>query len=109
MTDEEQLLDLVLIWEERREQGEDVSAEELCPADRPELLPAVRDRIQAIKGMDWLNDPCAFPSAPALSGGGPRCGDRPGTPQPRLLAGRYRLECQFSPSSRPFFSSRPAR
>jgi hypothetical protein len=43
--------DLLLRWEQLREQGRSVSAEELC-GDCPELLPDLRQRIEALAAMN---------------------------------------------------------
>jgi tetratricopeptide (TPR) repeat protein/tRNA A-37 threonylcarbamoyl transferase component Bud32 len=43
--------ELVLRWHELREQGQNVSAEELC-ADRPELLDDLRRQIDALRSME---------------------------------------------------------
>jgi hypothetical protein len=51
VADDSRLLDLVLRWEELRHAGQSLSAEELC-ADCPELQPALRERLQAIRVMD---------------------------------------------------------
>jgi WD40 repeat protein len=51
MSDEELLLDLLEVWEERRQRGHPVSPEELC-RDCPHLLEALRQRIQAIQKMN---------------------------------------------------------
>jgi WD40 repeat protein len=48
--------DLLLRWEELREQGQAVTPEDLC-RDCPELLPELRHRIQALQAMTRvLND-----------------------------------------------------
>ena len=44
--DADRLADLLLVWEERLEQGEDVPAEELC-RDSPELAAPLHERIRA--------------------------------------------------------------
>jgi serine/threonine-protein kinase len=50
MTDSDQISELLLHWEELREQGQDVSARELC-GTCPELVPEVERRIQALQAM----------------------------------------------------------
>src|SRR5262245_39204490 len=42
--------DLLLLWEERQEQGQPASPEELC-RDCPELLDELRRRIQALRDL----------------------------------------------------------
>jgi tetratricopeptide (TPR) repeat protein len=51
MADTPTINELVLRWQELREQGQNVSAEELC-ADRPELLDDVRRQIDALRSME---------------------------------------------------------
>jgi serine/threonine protein kinase len=54
MTEMSRLSELSLRWEELRQQGLDVTAEDLCH-DCPELAPALRARIEALEPMDWMN------------------------------------------------------
>ena len=51
MTDDDRLLDLVVAWEERRDAGQSVDLAELC-RDCPELVPALRERLQALGALD---------------------------------------------------------
>ncbi len=51
MTDDDRLLDLVVAWEERRDAGQSVDLAELC-RDCPELVPALRERLQALGDLD---------------------------------------------------------
>ena len=51
MAESASLSELVLRWQELREQGRPVSAEELC-AGCPELLDALRKRLQALQSME---------------------------------------------------------
>ncbi len=51
MSQESQLLDLVIEWEECREAGQAVAPEELC-RDSPELLEELRRHLQALAGMN---------------------------------------------------------
>lgn len=53
MSDEERIADLLLKWESRLQQGEDVSAQELC-RDCPWLMSALNDAIKSLKRMGWL-------------------------------------------------------
>lgn len=55
MTDADRLADLLLEWEERKEQGIDLSAEELC-RDYPHLISFLARRIHALKVTSWLVD-----------------------------------------------------
>ena len=50
MSGESPVSDLLLRWEECRQQGRAVSAAELC-ADRPELLPELQRQIRALEAM----------------------------------------------------------
>jgi predicted Ser/Thr protein kinase len=51
MPDDSRLLDLVVRWEELREAGQSVSPEQLCQ-DCPDLLPALRQRLDALGAMN---------------------------------------------------------
>jgi tRNA A-37 threonylcarbamoyl transferase component Bud32 len=55
MTDKTRLLDLVVRWEELQGAGQDVTPEELC-ADCPELIEALRERIQALSALKRVLD-----------------------------------------------------
>jgi hypothetical protein len=50
---ESRLLELVLRWEELRQAGRSLSAEELC-AGCPELQPALQERLQALEAMNAM-------------------------------------------------------
>ncbi len=54
--DDELLADLLLRWEELREQGQDVSALELCQGC-PHLADELGHRITAMKATSWLDTP----------------------------------------------------
>jgi hypothetical protein len=64
MPDTDRLNELLLEWEERRDGGQPVSAEELC-RDTPELLPQLKARIQALESMDGMLDGGALPAPSA--------------------------------------------
>jgi tRNA A-37 threonylcarbamoyl transferase component Bud32 len=82
MTDAERIADLLLEWEDRREHGADVPAEELC-RDCPHLLPELARRINALNVTSWMSEEDGDPpSAPPAST----------TPPPLPLGGRYRLD-----------------
>ncbi|MEI8018537.1 MAG: serine/threonine-protein kinase, partial [Schlesneria sp.] len=53
MSENDRLLDLVVLWEERREAGKPATAEELC-RDCPDLLPALRNRLKALGALDAM-------------------------------------------------------
>ena len=55
--------DLLARWDELREQGREVSAEELA-ADAPELLDELKGQIQRLRAMDWLDRPAKDSPAP---------------------------------------------
>lgn len=67
---ETRLADLLLRWEELREQGQPRSAEELC-ADCPELAAELCRRIEALRSMEsLLGSGCAGrPAGPKRPGG----------------------------------------
>jgi outer membrane protein assembly factor BamB len=53
MSDEERLADLLLSWEERFQQGDDLPADELCQG-WPELVEPLAERIASLKRMAWV-------------------------------------------------------
>jgi serine/threonine protein kinase len=53
MTNERQLGDLLMQWEELRQQGKSIAAEDLC-ADTPELRDELCRRIDALKALDQV-------------------------------------------------------
>lgn len=53
MSDQEKLEDLLDRWEEAREQGQDLSASELCQ-DCPELAEDVASEIRMLKATEWM-------------------------------------------------------
>jgi len=81
--DEEILADLLLRWDELREQGQEVSSIELCQGC-PHLVDELERRIRALKAADWMDKPIElidtedYPSSTVQ--------------EPRTLAGRYRLD-----------------
>ena len=56
MAADDRLVDLLLQWEELREQGRPVSAEELC-RDCPELLDEVRRRLRFLDAVRPEGEP----------------------------------------------------
>jgi len=56
MADPARLDDLLIRWEESREEGREVSVEQLC-ADCPELAGSLRKRVAMLKRMSWLEGP----------------------------------------------------
>jgi Leucine-rich repeat (LRR) protein/tRNA A-37 threonylcarbamoyl transferase component Bud32 len=83
-TDEEVLADLLLRWEELREQGQETPAAELC-LHCPQLAAELARRIEALKVTSWMDQPLESVDKPT--------GEMPSTPsEPRTLIGRYRLD-----------------
>src|SRR5262249_51321344 len=85
MSSQEKVEQLLARWDELREQGQEVSAEQLA-SESPELLDELKGQIQKLKAMDWLDRPVN--DAPGSSNG--QAG--PGMPIPTTIGGRYRLE-----------------
>jgi serine/threonine-protein kinase len=56
MAADDQVRDLLVQWEERHEQGNPVSAEDLC-RDCPDLLEELKRQIRALQAMDWMARP----------------------------------------------------
>lgn len=81
LDDSELLADLLIRWEDAWDQGEDLTAKELC-GDRFDLIDQLQQNIDALKHAEWMKqDPGSFASVvrqePVLSG---------------VLANRYRIE-----------------
>src|SRR5436309_773096 len=70
MPDQERLLDLLVEWEERRQRGEAVSAEQLCPDDDA-LQAELRVRIQKRRKFQPVLDPCPTVPGEADTGRAP--------------------------------------
>lgn len=75
----ERVQELLEQWESLREQGQDVSVDDLC-RDCPDLVNELRRRVTALKATEWLND----------SSGDESESDEAPTLPPTL--GRYRLD-----------------
>jgi hypothetical protein len=56
MLDEEKLDELLVEWELSRQNGQEVSAEELC-REAPELLGKAKQRIASLKATSWMFEP----------------------------------------------------
>ena len=81
--DEDLLSEFLLQWEELQEQGQELSAADLCK-DHPELVEELAERIHAIKSTAWLDKPLENDDFGLV--------DHPKTLEPRTLIGRYRLD-----------------
>jgi eukaryotic-like serine/threonine-protein kinase len=85
--DRDDILDLIVRWEQARAQGQDLSPEELC-RERPDLLSAFRRQVEKLGQVAWLDGPIETGiTTPEYDPPLPADGDLP-----RLLAERYRLE-----------------
>jgi eukaryotic-like serine/threonine-protein kinase len=85
--DREDILDLIVRWEDAKAQGHDLAPEELC-AGCSDLLSGFRREVQKLGQVAWLDGPIE----PAVSTPG-QVQDLPSdTDLPRLLADRYRLD-----------------
>ncbi len=62
MTPEPRVSELLLRWQEARERGQNLAAEELCQ-DCPEHLDEIRRRLQALRAIDQM-----LPSTPGGHG-----------------------------------------
>jgi serine/threonine-protein kinase len=54
---DQRLTELLARWDDLRQQGNEVAAEQLC-ADCSDLIPELKSRIEQLKSMDWLENPC---------------------------------------------------
>jgi serine/threonine protein kinase len=85
MSRQEKVEELLARWDELREQGQEISAEQLA-ADSPELLDELKAQVQRLKAMDWLDRPVNETTASSNGQAGP------GMPILTTIGGRYRLE-----------------
>ena len=83
--DEDILADLLLRWEELREQGQEVSALELCQGC-PHLADELEHRITAMKATSWLDTPIDDFATDFTA-----ATDTP-TQESRIFVNRYRLD-----------------
>lgn len=83
--DDELLADLLVRWEELREQGQDVPALELCQ-DCPHLADELARRINALEVISWLDKPIEVSESNSV------VEHTVSNHEPRTLAGRYRLD-----------------
>src|SRR5438034_5555985 len=78
----DRISDLLLRWDDLREQGQDVAAEELC-RDCPELTVEVRRRIEALRAVYRVPN-AAGDAAPTLDASLPR-------PRPPVAVSAYEM------------------
>ena len=90
MTDD-RLSDLLLQWEERYEEGEDVPAQELCQ-HCPRLAAPLAEAIADLKPTIWLNHPVNKRVVAHSMSGLNGAASLTAVPNSVLLPGRYRLE-----------------
>jgi eukaryotic-like serine/threonine-protein kinase len=83
----DEILDLIVRWEEAKAQGQSPAPEDLC-RDCPELLGEFRRQVEKLGQVDWLNAPIEADATP----GGPAPAPGAHDVLPRTLAGRYRLD-----------------
>jgi serine/threonine protein kinase len=78
MSPSEQISDLLVQWEERRKQGHNISAQELC-RDQPELLGEVQRRVTALEAMYRVPNGLSLTAATvsSISSGTPDSGELP--------------------------------
>lgn len=82
-SDEDNLADLLLRWEELRERGQDTPVEQICQA-HPHLLEEFTRRIKILTVTSWLDHPQT---------GKDLLTEAPDVPaEPRTLGNRYRLD-----------------
>jgi serine/threonine protein kinase len=84
----EEILELIVRWEEARAQGQSPAPEELC-RDCPDRLDEFRRQIEKLGRVEWLNQPLEYTSASEIGHAGTKF---PETDLPRTLTDRYRLD-----------------
>jgi eukaryotic-like serine/threonine-protein kinase len=84
----DEILELIVRWEDARAQGQSPAPEELC-RDCPDRLDEFRRQIEKLGRVDWLNQPLEVTTA---SETGQASTKLPETDLPRTLADRYRLD-----------------
>ena len=108
MNTEEKLEELLLDWEEHREAGRHVSADELCRTC-PELAPILNERIKSLLSLDWVRGApkgqLEVGAEPAPGYAEPAKGPCPGRWRGRLALADQSRERPTSLVSR--YSSRP--
>jgi serine/threonine protein kinase len=84
----EEMLELIVRWEEAKAQGRSPSPEELC-RDCPDRLDEFRRQVEKLGRVDWLNRPLEERTASEV---GQEHTILPEMDLPRTLADRYRLD-----------------
>lgn len=87
-TSREEVLELIVRWEEARARGESPAPEEVC-RDRPERLDEFRRYVARLGRVDWLNQPL---DGTTVTTPGPADTTLPEADLSRTLADRYRLD-----------------
>ncbi len=87
-TSREEVLELIVRWEEARGQGQSPAFEELC-RDCPDRLDEFRRQVEKLGRVDWLNQPLEVTTGSQI---GQAVTTLPQTDLPRTLADRYRLD-----------------
>ncbi len=85
--DQEEILDLIVRWEEARAQGQDLTPEELC-GSCSHLLSGFTRQVEKLDEVAWLNGPIDADH----TGSADAAPQHPDADLPRLLADRYRLD-----------------
>lgn len=88
MIDEARLGDLLLTWEERFEQGDDLLAEKLCP-DHPEMAEILAQQISKLKKARWVTRRIAPQKA---ANGGWQVPLLTSSVNRPVIAGQYRID-----------------
>jgi serine/threonine protein kinase len=86
----DEVLDLIVRWEDARAQGQFFTPDEFC-RHRPELLDEFRRQVEKLEQVEWLNRPVEGLSA-TTSYDGPHPKDAPELDLPRMMSSRYRLD-----------------
>jgi eukaryotic-like serine/threonine-protein kinase len=84
----EEILDLIIRWEEAEAQGRPLAPEELC-RDCPERLEEFRRQVERLGRVAWLNQPLGTTTDSTI---GRADTSLPEADLPRTLAARYRLD-----------------
>lgn len=87
MTTDDLIAELLIRWEEAWDHGAEIPVETLC-AEHPELVDAVRPRIEALRAAAWMK--ALHSTATADQAEEPEHEQTP--PSPTLLGNRYRID-----------------